>query len=92
MEIDVRRAAELARINLSDEEAERFGSQLGNILDYIEKLKSLEIDDIEPTAHANPVFDVLRADESRPGFGLERALLNAPQKTSDQFVVTKVVE
>jgi aspartyl-tRNA(Asn)/glutamyl-tRNA(Gln) amidotransferase subunit C len=90
--IDVRKAAELARIHLSDEEASQFSSQLGDVLEYVDQLNSLDVSNVEATAHANPVFDVTRPDVSRPGFGVEKALLNAPQKTSDQFLVTKVVE
>ena len=92
MEMDVRKAADLARIQLTDDEAARFGGQLGSILDYIEKLNTLDVSDVEATAHANAVYDVTRPDTSRPSFGLEKALLNAPQKTADQFIVTKVVD
>ena len=90
--INVRKAADLARIRLSEEEESRFSSQLGDILEYVKKLNSLDLSEVEATAHANPVFDVMRPDASRPGFGLEKALLNAPKRTSDQFLVTKVVE
>lgn len=92
MNLDVRRAAELARIELTDDEAERFGGQLGKILEYIDKLNTLDVSHVDATAHANAVYDVTRPDESRPGFGLEKALRNAPRKTAEQFIVTKVVE
>ena len=88
----MRRAAELARIKLTEAEADRFGGQLGKILEYIDKLNSLDVSDIDPTAHANAVYDVTRPDVNRPGFGLEKALRNAPKKTAEQFIVTKVVE
>ena len=44
------------------------------------------------TAHASPVFDVMREDVSRPGFGVENALKNAPRPVGDQFGVPKVIE
>ena len=68
--LDVRDVARLARIELTDEEAATFQSQLGRVLEYVEQLNALDVSSVEPTAHANPVFNVLRADEARPG--LER--------------------
>ena len=91
-EIDVNYVADLARLELTADEAQRFSGQLGNILDYVRKLEGLDVDSIEPMAHAAPVFDVLREDESRPGAGTEVALRNAPDRSSDQFRVTRVVE
>lgn len=92
MDMDVRKAADLARIQLTDDEAARFGRQLGKIVEYIDKLATLNVDGVEATAHTSAVYDVMRPDVSRPGFGLDKALLNAPRKTADQFLVTKVVE
>ena len=92
MDMDVRKAAELARIELTDDETARFGGQLGKILEYIDKLNTLDVSKVDATAHASAVYDVTRPDVSRPGFGLEKALLNAPQRTADQFIVTKVVD
>ena len=66
-ELEVNKIAKLARLDLSDEEVEQFQGQIGNILKYIVKLGDLDVSDIEPTAHANPVFDVMREDVSRPG-------------------------
>ena len=63
--IDVRYIADLARIDLSDQECETFQGQLESIIGYIEKLKDVDVEGIEPTAHASPVFDRLRED----GFG-----------------------
>ncbi|MDB6006347.1 MAG: gatC, partial [Prosthecobacter sp.] len=47
---------------------------------------------VEPTAHAMPVYDVLRADESRPGFTQGEALSNAPKRHGDQIQIPKVIE
>ena len=92
-ELDVKYVANLARLDLSPEEVETFQGQLGDILQYIAKLGDLDVSDIEPTAHANPVYDVMREDVSRPGFGVENALLNAPAKAKDEILIgTRVVE
>lgn len=91
-EIDVSYVAHLARLQLTPEETERFASQLGDILGYVTKLEALDVDDVEPMAHAAPVFDVMREDVARPGEGPDTALANAPEKSSGQFKVPRVVE
>ena len=53
--LDVRDVARLARIELTDEEAATFQSQLGRVLEYVEQLGKLDVSGVEPTAHANPV-------------------------------------
>lgn len=90
--LDVRDVARLARIELTDEEATTFQSQLGRVLEYVEQLKTLDVSNVEPTAHANPVFNVLREDVSRPGLTRETALANAPHSANNLVVVTKVIE
>ena len=60
-EIDVKYVAHLARIALTPDEEEKLGAQLGNILGYIEKLKELDVTNVEPTAHAVPMVNVTRA-------------------------------
>jgi aspartyl-tRNA(Asn)/glutamyl-tRNA(Gln) amidotransferase subunit C len=89
---DVRYTAQLARLNLSDEEIAKFQAQLSQVLDYVEKLKQVDITGVEPTAHANEVFNVFRADESRPWFTPAEALANAPRAANQLFIVPKVIE
>ena len=89
---DIRYVAQLARLDLTDEEAERYGAQLSKVLAYAEKLASLDVSEIEPTAHAGAVFAHHVEDAARPGFSPDQALANAPQQNADQFVVPKVVE
>ena len=91
--MDIERIAHLARLQLNPEEKQQFESQIDQILSYVEKLNEIDVDDIEPMAHANPVFDVLRPDDAEPrSLSQEAALSNAPQKIQDQFRVPKVVE
>jgi aspartyl-tRNA(Asn)/glutamyl-tRNA(Gln) amidotransferase subunit C len=91
-DFDVKYVAQLARLRLTPEEEEKIGSQLKSILGYIEKLKELDVTDVEPTAHAVPLINVFRADE--PGVSLtnEEALANAPAKANGLFMVPKIVE
>ena len=91
-DLNVEYVAKLARLDLSAEEVERFQTQLGDILEYIAKLGDLDVSGIEETAHANPVFDVMREDVARPGLDVEDVLSNAPARTREEFLVTKVVE
>jgi aspartyl-tRNA(Asn)/glutamyl-tRNA(Gln) amidotransferase subunit C len=89
---DINYIASLARLRLTGEEEARYGPQLARVLAHVEKLGELDVEGIEPTAHAGAVFDIARADQPRPGFTAEEALANAPQRSGDQFVVPKVVE
>ena len=89
---DVHYVAHLARIALTPEEEEKFGAQLSHVLGYIEKLNQLDVSGIEPTAHAVPMVNVVRADEVRLSLTNEEALRNAPAKANGLFLVPKIVE
>jgi len=90
--MNVRHIADLARIDLSNEECETFQGQLDSIIGYIETLKSVDVEGIEPTAHASPVFDRLREDASRPGLEQADLLRNAPDSALGQIRMPKVVD
>lgn len=91
-DFDIRYVARLARIELTPEEQRRLGAQLGQILGYVDKLKEVNVEGVEPTAHAFPMANVTRPDETRPSFSREDALRNAPKAASGLFVVPKIVE
>jgi aspartyl-tRNA(Asn)/glutamyl-tRNA(Gln) amidotransferase subunit C len=91
-EIDVKYVAHLARLALTPEEEKKLGDQLGHILGYIEKLRELDVTNVEPTAHAVPLVNVTRADEIRPSLPHEEALRNAPKQGGGLFIVPKIVE
>jgi len=92
--MDVRKVAHLARIHLSDEEAETFQGQFEQILHYVVQLNQIDVEGIEPTAHAAAVFDVIRDDValSEHQLSQEEALRNAPATAHDQIKMPKVVE
>jgi len=91
-DMDIDYVANLARIELSSQEKEKFQGQLGDVLKYFEKLQEVDIEGVEPTAHAFPRFNVWDEDQSINGFTAEEALSNAPKARNDQVVVPKVVE
>lgn len=91
-DFDVKYVANLARISLSPAEEEKISAQINGILGYIEKLKELDVANVEPTAHAVPLINVFRADEIRPSISNEDALRNAPSKANGLFLVPKIVE
>jgi aspartyl-tRNA(Asn)/glutamyl-tRNA(Gln) amidotransferase subunit C len=91
-QIDVAYIARLARLNLTPEETAVFEGQLIEVLRHAEKLREVNVENIEPAAHALPMFDVFREDEARPSLSQEEALRNAPRSANGLFVVPKVVE
>ncbi|HEY1052346.1 MAG TPA: Asp-tRNA(Asn)/Glu-tRNA(Gln) amidotransferase subunit GatC [Prosthecobacter sp.] len=90
-EINISHVAKLARLDLTQEEEVAYTAQLSQILGHIDQLSSYPLD-AEPSAHAMPVFDVVRADVVQPGLTQEQALSNAPLRAMDQFRIPKVVE
>ena len=91
-DLDVAYVARLVRLNLTEEETELFQKQLGDVLKYAEKLREVDVKNVEAAAHALPIFNVFREDEPRDWFTEEQALSNAPRQTNGLFIVPKVVE
>jgi aspartyl-tRNA(Asn)/glutamyl-tRNA(Gln) amidotransferase subunit C len=80
--------ARLARLELTDEEVERFGTELSKVLDHIETIGELgDMDDVEPTSHVVAVENALRADEPEPCLPQEVALASAPDAAQGGFRV-----
>jgi len=92
MREDLQHAVKLACIELSAEEEGRLGSQLGDILKYVDKLNELDVEGVDPTAHAVPLTNVLREDEPRESLSHEAAMRNAPKASNGLFIVPKIVE
>ncbi|MFA5256911.1 MAG: Asp-tRNA(Asn)/Glu-tRNA(Gln) amidotransferase subunit GatC [Opitutales bacterium] len=89
--IDIDHVADLARIHLSDEEKRIYLSQLGKVLEYFERLDELDVSNVEPTAHAAPVYNVWREDVPGPTMSPSAAVMNAPAKREGQVVMPRVV-
>jgi aspartyl-tRNA(Asn)/glutamyl-tRNA(Gln) amidotransferase subunit C len=90
--MDIKYVAHLARLQLTPDEEKKLGAQLDGILGYIEKLKELDVNGVEPTAHAAPRVNVTRPDEVRPSLPHTDALRNAPARANGLFMVPKIVE
>ncbi|MEW6586596.1 MAG: Asp-tRNA(Asn)/Glu-tRNA(Gln) amidotransferase subunit GatC [Nitrospirota bacterium] len=82
----------LARLALSDEEKEKFGSQLSNVLEYVEKLNELNTDNVEPTSHVLSLSNIMREDTPRDSLPWEEALRNAPAHADKFYRVPKIIE
>ena len=79
--------ARLARLELHDDEVERLGAQLNDILSSVSKVSELDLSDVPPTSHPLDVVNVWGADEPRACLSAEEALANAPARDGDFFAV-----
>ncbi len=91
-DFDVRYTAGLARLNLTEDEAAKFQAQLSQVLAYVEKLNAVDVSQVDPAAHAHPVFNIVREDVARPGLPPKEALANAPRQANQLFLIPKVIE
>jgi aspartyl-tRNA(Asn)/glutamyl-tRNA(Gln) amidotransferase subunit C len=89
---EVERVAKLARLEITEAETEAFSKQLSSILTYIETLKMLKTDGVEPTATVLEQINVFREDKSRPSLPVEKAMANAPESEAGHFAVPKILE
>lgn len=90
--MDVGYVARLACIELTDEETTLFQGQLDQVLHYVEQLNELDVGDVEPTAHAIPVYNVLRKDEVGTSLSHADVMANAPSATDGQIRVPKIID
>lgn len=90
-EAQVRHIAKLGRLSVSDAEVARYTHELAAILGYIEQLKQVNVDGVEPMVHALPQENVWRTDEPREPLGMDAALQNAPDREGPFFKLPKVL-
>ncbi len=88
---DVAHVAGLARLHLSDDELDLFTGQLAQVLDHAADVASLDLADVEPTAHPIPVANVLRPDEPRPSIDRDEILREAPLVEDNRFRVPRIL-
>jgi aspartyl-tRNA(Asn)/glutamyl-tRNA(Gln) amidotransferase subunit C len=84
---EVLHVARLARLELTDDDVERFTEQLSAILEAVAKVSELDLSDVEPTAHPLDLVNVWGEDEPRPSLPAEEALANAPDREAGFFRV-----
>src|SRR5207247_8400797 len=75
---DVEHVARLARLALTESERARMREQLSAILQYIDKLKAVDVEGVEPTSHAVPLLTVMRHDEAAPSWPHHQATDTTP--------------
>jgi aspartyl-tRNA(Asn)/glutamyl-tRNA(Gln) amidotransferase subunit C len=92
VEIDVDHVARLARLALTDEERERFRTQLGLILEHAERVREVAAEEVPPTSHAVPRSNVFRDDEPGECLTADEALAGAPEVEDGRFKVPRIIE
>jgi aspartyl-tRNA(Asn)/glutamyl-tRNA(Gln) amidotransferase subunit C len=89
---EVDHVAHLARLDITPEEREVFAGQLGEILEYVDRLQELDTEGVEATFAVQPRTNVFREDEPGPPLGPEQALANAPEREGDYFRIPRILE
>ncbi|MCX7769776.1 MAG: Asp-tRNA(Asn)/Glu-tRNA(Gln) amidotransferase subunit GatC [Proteobacteria bacterium] len=88
----VKYIATLARLEFDEDELDDFTEKFRRILEYVEQLKELKVDEIEPTYHINVNYTSMREDEINQSLEISEVLKNAPDKKDNFFRVPRVVE
>ena len=88
----INHVANLARLNLKEEEVNTLLTQMGEILTYIDKLNSLDTSNVKPMEHVKPISNVFRDDVIAPSFNRDDILKNAPEKEDGAFSVPKIMD
>jgi aspartyl-tRNA(Asn)/glutamyl-tRNA(Gln) amidotransferase subunit C len=84
--------ARLARLELSEDERDRFGRQLTHILDYCATLNELDTERVEPTSHVVELTNVVRDDVPAPPLPRDAVLASAPEQEGGYFKVPPVID
>ena len=92
IQTDVKYVAKLARLHITESEAQLFTKQLKDILSYITKLNELNTDDVEPMTYPATISNILRKDDVKPSLHLDKTLQNAPDCLDGFFKVPKVID
>lgn len=88
----VRWVSHLARLDLSDAELSELTPQIASVVDYIDQLRQVSTESVEPLAHPLPIANVFRGDELASSLPVDEALTNAPDRVGDFFGVPAVLE
>ena len=89
---EVKHVAHLARLEITEEEAEVFTKQLDAIIGYAEQLNELDTANIEPTSHVLDMKNVMREDLPQEGIPREEVLKNAPDHEDGQIKVPSILD
>ncbi len=89
--MDIENVAKLARLKLTDAEKERFSTQMGTIIEYIEKLNELDTKDVEPTAHVLGLNNVFRDDVATEPLTDQAPINDSPAHSKGHYEVPKII-
>jgi aspartyl-tRNA(Asn)/glutamyl-tRNA(Gln) amidotransferase subunit C len=89
---DVKSIANLARLAISDENIDKYKTELSSILELVEQMNAVNTDDVQPLAHPTDAIQRLRADVVTESNNREKFMANAPAQQDGLFLVPKVVE
>ncbi|MGB3256517.1 MAG: Asp-tRNA(Asn)/Glu-tRNA(Gln) amidotransferase subunit GatC [Ornithinimicrobium sp.] len=89
---DVAHVAMLARIELSEDELDRFAGQLGQIVGWVGQINEVAAADVPPMSHPLPLANVTRPDQVRPSLTAEQALSGAPETDQQRFSVPRILD
>lgn len=84
--------ANLARLNLSENEKEKLTEDMADIITYVDKLNELDTSNVEPTSHVMLIRNIFREDKVEKSYDREKIIANAPASENGCFKVPKVVE
>ncbi|MBB6447769.1 Asp-tRNA(Asn)/Glu-tRNA(Gln) amidotransferase subunit GatC [Bacillus benzoevorans] len=89
---EVKHVANLARLAITEDEADKFAKQLDAIITFAEQLNELDTDNIEPTSHVLDMKNVFREDVAKPGLPVEEVVKNAPDHEDGQIKVPAIID
>lgn len=90
-ETQARHIAHLARLELTAADTGKFVEDINNILEYVDKLKELNTNEVDPTFQTAPLVNVFREDDIKESLATQRALSNAPQKDESCFLTPGIM-
>lgn len=89
---DMKYMAELCKMNFSDEELINFKDEFNEVLEYVDKIKEMNTDDVNPTYYGNSKRQVLREDIVEPSLPRDEVIKNAPEKQYGYFKMLRVMD
>ena len=89
---EVKHVANLARLAITEEEAEKLTNELDAIISFAEELNELDTENVLPTSHVLDMKNIFREDVSKPGLPVEEVLKNAPDHENGQIKVPAIIE
>ncbi len=91
-EKEVKHVAKLARLNLTSQEVKKFQEQLSEVLDYIEVLKEVKTEKVEPTSQVTSLENVFREDRSQPSLGQKETLSGTKETYKGFFKIKRILD